>query len=87
VGLERDSLSLLITIEELLDKNSSGSDLESRDYGRRGFVALTTRRLLYPQNLALTSSTSGGLSVGIVRSRTKATEFIRHFQTVQHHIL
>jgi hypothetical protein len=30
---------------------------------------------LYPQKLALTSSTGGGRSVGIVRSRTKATEF------------
>jgi len=29
---------------------------------------------LYPQKLALTSSTGGGCSVGIVRSRTKATE-------------
>jgi hypothetical protein len=31
---------------------------------------------LYPQKLALTSSTSGGRSVGIVRSRTQATEFV-----------
>jgi hypothetical protein len=30
---------------------------------------------LYPQNLALTSLASGGRSVGIVRSRTQATEF------------
>jgi len=30
--------------------------------------------LLYPQKLALTSPTGGGRSVGIVRSRTKATE-------------
>jgi hypothetical protein len=30
---------------------------------------------LYPQKLALTSLTSGGRSVGIVRSRTQATEF------------
>ena len=30
---------------------------------------------LYPQKLALTSLTGGGRSVGIVRSRTKATEF------------
>ena len=30
---------------------------------------------LYPQMLALTSPTGGGRSVGIVRSRTKATEF------------
>ena len=30
---------------------------------------------LYPQKLALTSPNGGGHSVGIVRSRTKATEF------------
>ena len=30
---------------------------------------------LYPQKLALTSPNGGGRSVGIVRSRTKATEF------------
>ena len=30
---------------------------------------------LYPQKLALTSPTGGGRSVGIVRSRTQATEF------------
>jgi hypothetical protein len=31
---------------------------------------------LYPQKLALTSATTGGRSVGIVRSRTQATEFL-----------
>ena len=30
---------------------------------------------LYPQKLALTSPTGGGRSIGIVRVRTKATEF------------
>ena len=30
---------------------------------------------LYPQKLALTSPTGGGRSVGVVRVRTKATEF------------
>ena len=30
---------------------------------------------LYPQKLALTSPTGGGRSVGVVRLRTKATEF------------
>ena len=30
---------------------------------------------LYPQKLALTSPTGGGRAVGIVRVRTKATEF------------
>jgi len=31
---------------------------------------------LYPQKLALTLPTGGGRSVGIVRVRTKATEFV-----------
>jgi hypothetical protein len=31
---------------------------------------------LYPQKSALTTPTSGGRSVGILRSRTQATEFI-----------
>jgi len=31
---------------------------------------------LYPQKLALTSPTGGSRSVGIVRVRTKATEFV-----------
>jgi hypothetical protein len=30
----------------------------------------------YPQRLALTSSISGGRLVGIIRSRTQATEFV-----------
>jgi hypothetical protein len=33
------------------------------------------RNILNPQMLASTSPTSGGRSVGIVRLRTKATEF------------
>jgi hypothetical protein len=35
VSLERGSLSLVSTIEELLERKSSGSGLENRDYGRR----------------------------------------------------
>jgi hypothetical protein len=34
------------------------------------------RDTLYPLKLALTSPTSGGRSVGIVRLRTQATEFV-----------
>jgi hypothetical protein len=74
VGLERGPLNLLSTIEELLEWKSSGSSLENRDYGRMD----SSRWLswtLYPQKLALTSLTSGGRSVGIVRSRTQTTEF------------
>jgi hypothetical protein len=51
------------------------SGLEIRECSRKGSVALTTRYPFYPQTFALTSPTRGGLSIGIVRSRTKATEF------------
>jgi hypothetical protein len=43
MGLERGPLSLVSTTEELLGKESSGSGLESREYGRRESAALTTR--------------------------------------------
>jgi hypothetical protein len=66
VGLEPGSLSLANTTEELLGRNSSGSGLESREYGRRD----SSRR----KKLALTSLTSCGHSVGIVRLRAEATE-------------
>ena len=42
---------------------------------------------LYPQNLALTSPTGGGRSVGIVPSRTKATEFFFFSYTSKNIIL
>jgi hypothetical protein len=74
VGLERGPLSLMSTIEELLERKSSGSGLDNRDYGRRD-RSRWTRDTLYSQKLALISPTSGGHSVGIVRSRTEATEF------------
>jgi hypothetical protein len=35
MGLERGSLSLVSTTEELLERKSSGSGLESWEYGRR----------------------------------------------------
>jgi hypothetical protein len=62
------------TIEELLGGNSSGSGLENREYGREGPLSWP-RDTLHLRKLALTSPTIGGRSVGIVRSRTKATEF------------
>jgi hypothetical protein len=67
VGLEWGPLSLVSTIEELRERKSSGSGLEIPELGRKGSATLTS---LYPQNLALTSPTSGGHSFGIVRSRT-----------------
>jgi hypothetical protein len=70
MGLERGPLSLVSIFEELLGRKSNGSGLENRDYGRREFATLTTRHPLYLQKLALTSPTSCGRSVGIVRSQT-----------------
>jgi hypothetical protein len=75
VGLERGSLSPVSTTEELLGRKSSGSSLEDRDYGRRDPPSLPLDAL-YPRKLALTSQTNGGLSVGRVRSRTKAMELV-----------
>jgi hypothetical protein len=48
--------------------------LEMRKYGRKD-PSRWPRGTFYPRKLALTSPTSGGLSVGIVRSRTQTTEF------------
>jgi hypothetical protein len=66
MGLERGPLSLLSTIEELLGIKSSGSGLENREYGHRDPSRLP-RGTLCPQKLALTSPTSCGRSIGIVR--------------------
>jgi hypothetical protein len=75
VGLERSPHSVVSTIEELLGRNNSGFGLENREYGR-GNPLRWRRDTLYQQKLTLTSPTRGGRSVGIVRLRTKATEFV-----------
>jgi hypothetical protein len=77
VDLERGPLSLVSTTEELLGRKSSGSGLESREYGRRE-PSRWLRGTLYPQTLALTSPTSAGHSVGIVHSRTRPRVFLKH---------
>jgi hypothetical protein len=79
VGLERGPLSLVSTIVELLQRKSSGSGLETE------ITAVGIRRadhatLLYPQKLTLTSPTNSGHFVGIVRSRTQATEYLLYIQ-------
>jgi hypothetical protein len=76
VGLEQGPLSLMGTTEELHERKSSGSDLENRDYDRRGSGVLTTRHTSIRKKLALTSTTSGGRSVGLVHSRNQAMDFI-----------
>jgi hypothetical protein len=79
VGLERGPLSLVSTTEELLDRQSSGSCLENREYGRRD-PSHWPRGTLYLQKLAITSPTSDGRSVSIVRSRTQTMEFVFLFE-------
>jgi hypothetical protein len=74
VGLERGPLSLVSTTEELLERKSMGSGLESREYGPRDPLRWL-RGALYPLKLELTSPTSSARSVGIVRSWIQATEF------------
>jgi hypothetical protein len=74
VGLERGPFSLVGTIEELLDRKSSDSGLENREYSRRN-LSHWPRGTLCWRKLALTSLKTGGYSVGIVRSRTEAMEF------------
>jgi hypothetical protein len=74
VGLERGPLSLVSTIEEILGRNRSGSGLENREYGR-GDPLCRPHDTLYPQKLALTTATSGGRSVGIVRGLGSRSSF------------
>jgi hypothetical protein len=73
-GLERGQLSLVSTTEELLDrkvaapvKKRENTAVEIR---HADHVAPSIRK-----TLAITSPTSGGRSVGIVRSRTQSMEF------------
>jgi hypothetical protein len=74
VDLDRGPLSLVSTIEELLERKCSGSGLESREYGRRD-PSRSPLGTLYPKELALSSPISRGRSVGIVRSQTQTTKF------------
>jgi hypothetical protein len=74
VGLERGPLSLLSTTEELLGGKSSGSGLESREY-EHSDPSRWLNGSLYPQKMAVSSPTSGGRSVGIVRSWTQTAKF------------
>jgi hypothetical protein len=48
--------------------------VQKTEINGRGNSLSWPRNTIYPQKLALTSPTSGGRSVGIVRLRTKATE-------------
>jgi hypothetical protein len=82
VGLERGPLSLVSTIEELLGEKSSGSGLETLEYGR-GDPLRWVRDTIYVQRLSVTWPTVGGRSVGVVRSRTATASLIFFCSGVQ----
>jgi hypothetical protein len=65
VGLERGTLSLVSTTEELLGRKVAAPVLKTENTAVR----------MSREKLTITSPTSGGRSVGIVRSRTQAMEF------------
>jgi hypothetical protein len=66
------------TIEELLERKSSGSGLENREYGLEIHHADHVASSIC-KKLALTSLISGGRLVDIVRSQTRATKFFYDF--------
>jgi hypothetical protein len=74
VGLERGPLGPVSTTVELLDGKVAAPVLKTENTAVRihhaDHVALSIRK-----KLAITSLTSGGHSVGIVRSRTQTMEF------------
>jgi hypothetical protein len=73
-GLEQGPLSLVNT-RGATRRNTSGSGVENQNYCRRD-PSSRPRVTLYPQKLTITSLKFGSRLVGIVRSRTKATEFV-----------
>jgi hypothetical protein len=66
VGLERGPLSLVSTTEELLDRKLAAPVYKTEN---------TAVRIRHADHVAITSPTSGGRSVGIVRSQTQTMEF------------
>jgi hypothetical protein len=74
--LERGPLSLVRITEELLEWKSSGSGIENRESTAVGIRCAGHATPSIRKRLAITSPTSGGRSVDIVRLRTKTTEFV-----------
>jgi hypothetical protein len=74
VGLEQGPLSLVSTTEELLDRKVAAPVWKSENMS----VGIRHTDHVAPsifKKLAITSPTSDGRSVGIVRSRTQTMEF------------
>jgi hypothetical protein len=74
MGLERGPLSLASTTEELLNRKVTAPVYKTENTAV-GIRHADHVHLLSCKKLAITSLTSGGRSVGIVRSRTQTMEF------------
>jgi hypothetical protein len=72
VGLERGPLSLVSTTEEVLEEIVA-VPVHKTKITAVGISRADHTTTLFPLKLVLTSETNSGRSVGIVRSRTKAT--------------
>jgi hypothetical protein len=75
VGLEQGPLRLVRITEKYLKENVA-APVQKTEINGRGYSLRWQRDTVYPLKLASTSSRSGGHSVGVVRLRTKATEFV-----------
>jgi hypothetical protein len=76
-GILVPNVSLMSTTEELLERNSSGSGLESRDYDRGDPLRWPCDNII-PPNLALTSQRISGSSV----PDYSLVEFSNSFSTI-----
>jgi hypothetical protein len=76
VGVERSPFSLVSTNEELLERKSSGSGLENREYGRRD-PPRWLRDTFLSRKVGTNFSDDGSRFDGIVYSPTKVTELVK----------
>jgi hypothetical protein len=79
MGLERGPLSLVITTEELLERKVAAPVYKTENT-TVGIRHADHAAPSIHKKLAITSLTTGGRSVGVVRTRTQTIEFFSLFE-------